>query len=94
MKEKILKAALRAAFKIFSVLLKTSISCMRNLFIFKDQNLLRTALTHRSYVHEHPDVEVDNERLEFLGDAILNFLSGSYLTSVRVKPKKFEEKKD
>jgi len=37
------------------------------------------ALTHRSYVHEHPEVETDNERLEFLGDAILNFLSGSYL---------------
>lgn len=52
---------------------------MKELFVFKDENLLRMALTHRSYVHEHPIVEQDNERLEFLGDAILNFLSGSYL---------------
>ncbi|OCQ90228.1 ribonuclease III [Nostoc sp. MBR 210] len=38
------------------------------------------ALTHRSYVNEHPEKE-HNERLEFLGDAILNFLSGEYLYS-------------
>ncbi len=52
---------------------------MKNLFVFSNQNLLQMALTHRSYVHEHPQVGEDNERLEFLGDAILNFLSGSYL---------------
>ena len=52
---------------------------VKELFIFKDENLLRMALTHRSYVHENPNIEEDNERLEFLGDAILNFLSGSYL---------------
>ncbi|MBD2188572.1 ribonuclease III [Pseudanabaena mucicola] len=52
---------------------------MKNLFTFKNDNLLRMALTHRSYVHEHPTAGSDNERLEFLGDAILNFLSGSYL---------------
>ncbi len=52
---------------------------MEDLFVFNDQNLLRMALTHRSYVHENPSMGEDNERLEFLGDAILNFLSGSYL---------------
>lgn len=52
---------------------------MKELFIFKDEKLLRMALTHRSYLHEHLDVGEDNERLEFLGDAILNFLSGAYL---------------
>jgi ribonuclease-3 len=52
---------------------------VKELFIFKDENLLRMALTHRSYVHENPNIGEDNERLEFLGDAILNFLSGSYL---------------
>ncbi|MFO0210794.1 MAG: ribonuclease III [Pseudanabaena sp.] len=52
---------------------------MKELFSFQDPNLLRMALTHRSYVHENPSVAEDNERLEFLGDAILNFLSGSYL---------------
>ncbi|GAB4296184.1 MAG: ribonuclease III [Oscillatoriaceae cyanobacterium] len=39
----------------------------------KDEKLLHQALTHRSYVNEHPEAE-DNERLEFLGDAVLNFL--------------------
>lgn len=41
--------------------------------------LLQQALTHSSYVNEHPEVQAHNERLEFLGDAILNFLSGEFL---------------
>ena len=40
--------------------------------------MLRQALTHRSYINENPG-ELHNERLEFLGDAILNFISGEYL---------------
>ncbi|MBD2297611.1 ribonuclease III [Nostoc sp. FACHB-87] len=47
-------------------------------FTFDDEKYLIQALTHRSYVNEHPGEE-HNERLEFLGDAILNFLSGEYL---------------
>jgi len=47
---------------------------------FKNEKLLRQALTHRSYVRENPGTrEEDNERLEFLGDALLTFLSGEYL---------------
>ncbi len=49
---------------------------------FADQRLLRSALVHRSFVHEHPDQAldlVDSERLEFLGDAILNFLTATLL---------------
>lgn len=46
---------------------------------FGDEKLLRRALTHSSYVNENPGNDRDNERLEFLGDAILNFLSGEYL---------------
>lgn len=38
---------------------------------FLDPGLLDVALTHRSYAYEH-DVQETNERLEFLGDAILN----------------------
>jgi ribonuclease-3 len=38
---------------------------------FRDQRLLHLALTHRSYAYEHDVVET-NERMEFLGDAILN----------------------
>jgi ribonuclease III len=37
------------------------------------------ALTHRSYLNEHPDTIEDNERLEFLGDAVLDFLAGAVL---------------
>lgn len=52
---------------------------MHKLLIFQNEKLLRHALTHRSYVHENPEEGEHNERLEFLGDAILNFLSGEYL---------------
>lgn len=47
---------------------------------FKDKGLLEQALTHRSYVNEHPDWPYpDNERLEYLGDALLDFLTADYL---------------
>lgn len=46
---------------------------------FKNSELLREALTHSSYRNEHPDAGTDNERLEFLGDAILAFLSAEML---------------
>lgn len=46
---------------------------------FHDRALLQQALTHRSYINEHPDAGEHNERLEFLGDAVLNFLSGEFL---------------
>lgn len=52
---------------------------MHKLLLFQDEELLRRALTHRSYVHENPQEGEQNERLEFLGDALLNFLSGEYL---------------
>ncbi len=39
---------------------------------FRNKNLLREALTHRSYLNEHPEWDLPhNERLEFLGDAVL-----------------------
>ncbi|MEK7525545.1 MAG: ribonuclease III [Patescibacteria group bacterium] len=47
---------------------------------FKDKNLLRQALTHRSYINENPSWDVDhNERLEFLGDAVLELVVTEYL---------------
>jgi ribonuclease-3 len=52
---------------------------MHKLLVFNDEKLLRRALTHRSYVNENPEESGHNERLEFLGDAILNFISGEYL---------------
>lgn len=46
-------------------------------YTFKDKTLLRKALTHTSYAYEH-HVE-SNEKLEFLGDSILEFLSSKYI---------------
>jgi ribonuclease-3 len=46
---------------------------------FENLLLLTRALTHRSYVNEHPDALEDNERLEFLGDAVLDFVVGAWL---------------
>jgi ribonuclease-3 len=47
---------------------------------FQDWTLLLRALTHRSFVNEHPDSEdQDNERLEFLGDSILDFVVSEWL---------------
>jgi ribonuclease-3 len=46
---------------------------------FNDNLLLGRALTHRSYLNEHPEALEDNERLEFLGDAILDFMVGAWL---------------
>ncbi len=47
--------------------------------VFRNQSLFEQAMTHRSYAHEHPKLSLHNERLEFLGDAVLNFLSGEFL---------------
>jgi ribonuclease-3 len=47
---------------------------------FTDINLLVTAFTHRSYVNEHKKtVSEHNERLEFLGDAVLELVTTEYL---------------
>ena len=46
---------------------------------FKNHILLTRALTHRSYINENPYALEDNERLEFLGDAVLDFIVGAWL---------------
>jgi ribonuclease-3 len=45
---------------------------------FSNLSLLTRALTHRSYVNENPLAVEDNERLEFLGDAVLDFIVGAW----------------
>lgn len=45
---------------------------------FSNLSLLTRALTHRSYVNENPNSPQDNERLEFLGDAVLDFIVGAW----------------
>jgi len=47
---------------------------------FKNPDLLKQALTHRSYLNENPNFGLDhNERLEFLGDAVLELVVTEYL---------------
>lgn len=47
---------------------------------FKNQNLLIQAFCHRSYLNENPDFNLENnERLEFLGDAVLELIVTEYL---------------
>jgi len=46
---------------------------------FKDQSLLRCALTHKSFSNESKQSFANNEKLEFLGDAVLDLVLGDYL---------------
>jgi dsRNA-specific ribonuclease len=48
-------------------------------YTFRDLRKLHCALTHRSYVHESATRAADYERLEFLGDAVLGLIVGTYL---------------
>ena len=48
--------------------------------IFKDKNLLQQAFIHRSYINENPKTKLShNERLEFLGDAVLELVVTDFL---------------
>ena len=64
-------------------------------YSFKNKDLFDQALTHRSWLNEHKGARESNERLEFLGDAILEYIVSKdiydrfpnreegYLTSLR-----------
>ncbi|MGD8343597.1 MAG: ribonuclease III, partial [Desulfobacterales bacterium] len=57
---------------------ENSIDIEQNLgYQFQSKELLAEALRHSSYVNEQPASDLrDNERLEFLGDAVLNLIVG------------------
>ncbi len=46
---------------------------------FNDKNLLKQAFVHRSHLNESKEYKESNERLEFLGDAVLSFVTSQYL---------------
>lgn len=48
-------------------------------YSFSKRDILTAALTHRSYRFENPGIEFDNQRLEFLGDAVLGLVSAAHL---------------
>lgn len=47
--------------------------------VFSDKDLLRLAFVHKSFVNENPEQERFNERLEFLGDAVLELVVTDFL---------------
>ena len=50
---------------------------------FKNEEYLKEALTHRSYANENSEFKnFDNEKLEFLGDAVLNLIATEYIYSL------------
>lgn len=55
---------------------------------FKDKSLLKNALTHTSYAYEHN--AASNEKLEFLGDSILEFVSSEYMYNKYINLKEGE----
>jgi ribonuclease-3 len=56
--------------------------------LFSDKSLYLQALTHKSWLNENPEAIGNNERLEFLGDAVLEFVVSSYIF------KKFTDKEE
>ncbi len=70
--------------KLNSVLDKrflANVKRLESLIGFKicDQSYYLKSLTHRSYLELYPELQKSNERLEFLGDAVLNMIVGKYL---------------
>ena len=56
------------------------IELQKNLnYYFENEGLLLEALTHSSYAYEHNKVKAHNERLEFLGDAVLQLAISTIL---------------
>lgn len=59
---------------------RLDVLCQNLQIDFSDRNLLKAAFTHSSYKNEHRnDATPDNERLEFLGDAVLSLCVSKYL---------------
>lgn len=50
-----------------------------------DKKLIENAFVHASYVNEHDNFEEDNERLEFIGDAVLQILVSDYLFKYKTR---------
>ena len=48
-------------------------------YSFRKRKLLETALIHRSFRFETEGIDSDNQRLEFLGDAVLGFVAGAFV---------------
>ena len=47
--------------------------------VVKDEHLIQNAFVHRSYLNESKEFEMSNERLEYLGDAVLELATSHFL---------------
>ena len=63
------------------VKIKDSKELMKKIsYKFRNEEYLKEALTHRSYSNENNrDKQFDNEKLEFLGDAVVNLIVTEYI---------------
>ncbi|NMC36131.1 ribonuclease III [Candidatus Beckwithbacteria bacterium] len=60
--------------------------CQQKLnYQYQNQELLERALTHRSYLNENRSISESNERLEFLGDAVLELVTSDFLFKTETK---------
>ncbi|NMB56333.1 ribonuclease III [Candidatus Beckwithbacteria bacterium] len=60
--------------------MNTSINCQQKLnYHYQNPELLETALIHRSYLNEDKNIKQSNERLEYLGDAVLELITSDFL---------------
>ena len=55
-------------------------------YSFNSSTRLEEALTHPSYVYDHPEIKVNNQRLEFLGDSVLQLVLSHELFTRLMKP--------
>lgn len=66
--------------KAFDYLIQHAAEIEKKLgYHFSDPSLLALAFVHRSYINEHKDIALHNERLEFLGDSVLGLLVAGFL---------------
>jgi len=72
------------AFEIFSPVIPSDSSALEHRlgYTFRDQALLARALTHPSYLQSNPEAGESNQRLEFLGDAVLQLVLTTELFAV------------
>lgn len=79
--ENLTKVFKRNKKKSFTAEIQKKIESLQNLlgFSFENPTYFVKAITHRSYLELNPDLQKSNERLEFLGDAVLNMVVAKYL---------------
>lgn len=71
----------RISGKQLQIIIQEKITQLQNILEFqiKDQTYYIKAITHRSFIELHPNLQKSNQRLEFFGDSVLNMIVAKYL---------------